>query len=97
MALIHAQQFGGEQCGLVAAGASANFEDGIACIGLVARHQQQLYVVFQLGQPPTQLFRLLAGHLAHLRVGIDIMCQRTDLVILGLQGAQRRDAIHNRT
>ena len=52
IALIHAEQIGGEQRRLVAAGAGAHFEDGVALVGLVLGQQHELARWrFELGQP----------------------------------------------
>ena len=41
VALIHAEQVAGEQRGLVAAGAGANFEDGVVIVHRIFRDQRE--------------------------------------------------------
>ena len=48
VALVHAEQVGGEQRRLFAAGAGAHLEDRVALVILVLRQQRQLDVEFQL-------------------------------------------------
>src|SRR3546814_21003001 len=47
VALVHAQEVGGKERRLVAAGAGAHLEDGIARVGLVLRQQQDLQRVLR--------------------------------------------------
>ncbi len=77
VALVHAEQLGGEQRGLVAAGAGAHLEDGVARVGLVARQQQQLHLALQPGQTVLQRRVLALCHGAHFRIrlGVDQLLQ----------------------
>ena len=47
---VHLREVGGEQGGLVAAGAGANLEDGGAFVGRVARQQREAHGLLDLGQ-----------------------------------------------
>src|SRR5450759_760012 len=53
IALVHSEQVAGEQCGLVAAGAGADFEDGVVSVHRVFRDQRKLDLLFEL--VPTRL------------------------------------------
>ena len=69
IALVHAEQIAGEQRGLVAAGAGADFQDGVVVVHRVFRDQRKLDLMFEL--IPSRLQRRLLGvrQLAHLGIG----------------------------
>ena len=69
IALIHAEQVAGEQRRFVAAGAGADFEDGVLVVGLVLRQQQQLDVALQRCDALLQLRQLGLGQRPHLGIG----------------------------
>ena len=50
VALVHAEQVGGEQRRLLAAGAGADFEDGVLLVGRVLGQQHALHGLLELGQ-----------------------------------------------
>jgi len=66
--LIHLEQLGGEQPGLVAAGSGADFQDGAAGVGLVLGQQGQADLVPQGGQAVLQLIEFGLGQVLHLGV-----------------------------
>ena len=68
-AFVHAEQVGGEQRGLVAAGAGADFEHRRALVGAVAREHGDGEAVLGLGQPLAQLGQLLVGQRLHFGIG----------------------------
>ena len=51
IALVHAEQIAGEQRGLVAAGAGADFEDDVALVHRVLRQQRQADLLLELVAP----------------------------------------------
>ena len=67
--LVHAEQFGGEQAGLVAAGRRADFQDGAAGVGFVARQQGQADLLLQGRQAVLQVVQLGFRQAAHFGVG----------------------------
>ena len=96
VALIHAEQVGGEQCGFLAAGAGADFEDRVALVVLVPRQQRQLDLHFQLGQPLAQRLHLLFGKRLQLRFSASSLghfCRRRQFL---LGSAQRLDTVDDR-
>ena len=70
VALVHAEQVAGEQRGLVAAGAGADFQDGVVVVHRVFGNQRELEL---LARAPSlrveQRRRLGVRELAHLGVG----------------------------
>ena len=48
IALIHAEQIAGEKCRLVAAGAGADFEDGVALVSSILGQEQDLDILLQV-------------------------------------------------
>ena len=60
VALVHAEQVAGEQRGLVAAGAGADFQDGVVIVHRVLRDQRQMDLLFELcrGALAAPAFRL---------------------------------------
>ncbi len=69
VARIHAEQVAGEDRGLVAAGAGAHFQEQVAFVARIARHQQQRELAVERLQPRLRSGGFLLGHLAQLGVG----------------------------
>ena len=89
VALVHAEQVAGEQRGLVAAGAGADFEDGVVVVHRVLRQQREA----DLLRRACRLRACSAGFsasamLAHFGVGRRIGDQRVEV---GDLGCRRRD------
>ncbi len=76
VALVHAKQIAGEQGGLVAAGAGADFQDDVAFVHGVLGQQHQPDLLFERRAPLRQLRFFRLGDRAHLRVGGRIGKQR---------------------
>ncbi len=68
VAAVHAEQLGGEQRRLVAAGAGADLEHHVAGVVRVPGHQLDAQALFDLGEAPVELLALLARHLVKLVV-----------------------------
>ena len=64
--LVHAEEIAGEERGLVAAGAGAQFEDRAALVGHVARKQGDADIVLEFLNSRSRLVALGLGKLAHL-------------------------------
>ncbi len=69
IARVHAEQVAGEDRRLVAAGAGAHFQEQVAVVARIARHQQQCQVMVQLLQAFLRGGDFLLGQLAQVRVG----------------------------
>ncbi len=69
-ARVHAEDLRGEQRGLVAAGAGADFQDDVLLVVGILGQQQQLQVFFDLRQPLFELRQLILRHGANVRVGL---------------------------
>ena len=65
---------------LLAAGAGAHFQDGIALIGLVLGQQGDLHLLVELGSFCLTLAQLLLGHGLHLGIAGGIGRQRREIV-----------------
>ena len=72
VALVHAEQVAGEQRGLVAAGAGADFEDDVALVHRILGQQRELDLLLQRGALLLQRRLLGLRHRAHLGVGLGI-------------------------
>ena len=68
VAQIHAVEVAGKQRGFVAAGARANFEDGVAILVRIGRKQRVLHGVLELRDTLFQRRDFRLRHLGHLRV-----------------------------
>jgi hypothetical protein len=68
VAQVHAREVGGEQGRLVAAGAGADFEEGVARVVRVARQQRGLQLQVQPVDIGARLGDLLLRHLGHVRL-----------------------------
>ncbi len=84
IALIHAEQVAGKQRRLVAAGAGANFEDGVLLVRLVLGQQQNAHLFAQARDALVERRALGLGQRRHLRVGK----QRFELAALLLRRLQ---------
>ena len=69
VALVHAEEIGGEQRRLVAAGAGADLQDGVLLVGRVLGQQHALHRPLQLGQALLEGRGLLLGHRLHVGIG----------------------------
>ena len=67
-ARVHAVEVGGEKRGLVAAGAGAEFHDGVAVLIRVGREQRVLHGGLGLGDALFERGDFRRGHLGHLGV-----------------------------
>ena len=65
---VHAQQVAGEECGLVAARAAADLDDGVLRILRILRDEQQLDLLLHACEFGFEFRDHLAGHFAHLLV-----------------------------
>ena len=86
-ALIHAEQVAGEQRGLVAAGAGADFEHDAALVHRVLRQQRDADLLLQRHALLLERGPLDFRKLAHLGIGRRIGDQRIDVLDLGLRRA----------
>ena len=68
-ALVHAEDLGGKQRGLVAAGAGANFENDVLLVVGILGQQQHLDLFFQGRFARGERGNLFLGHGPHLRIG----------------------------
>jgi hypothetical protein len=69
VALVHAEEIGGEQRRLVAAGAGADLEDGVLLVGRVLGQQHALHRALQLRQALLERSSLFLGHRPHVGIG----------------------------
>ena len=91
IALVHAEQVAGEQRRLVAAGAGADFEDGVLLVGGILRQQQELDVVLQRLDALARAPGSSASASARIsRVGRLVGEHRLEIGELVFGGAQRR-------
>ena len=86
-ALIHPEQVAGEQGGLVAAGAGADFQHHVALVHGVLGQQRDANLLRQLQAARGQRFALGLRHAAHLGIGRLVRYQRVDAGELGIDGA----------
>ncbi len=84
----------GEERRLLAAGAGAHLEDGVALVGLVLRKQHQLDALLQLRQPALQHGDFRLGEAAH--VGIVVAGEhRLEICELALRLPELGDRLHH--
>ncbi|HEY4969647.1 MAG TPA: hypothetical protein VII35_07055, partial [Steroidobacteraceae bacterium] len=86
-AFIHPEQVAGEQRGLVAAGAGADFQHDVAVIHGVLGQQRHADLLRQFEAAEAKRFALGCCHGAHLGFGRRIGEQRIDIRDLGVGGA----------
>ena len=96
VAAVHAEQVGGEQRRLVAAGAGAHLQDGAALVGGVLRQQLDLELLLELLAARLERLEIGARHGDHLLVGGGVVDQRLEVGLLLVGGAQRLDRRHQR-
>ena len=89
---IHPQQVGGEQRGLVAAGAGPDLQDGVALVGLVLGQQQELHLLLEFRNARLENRKLLLGHRLHLGIGE----HGVEIVALAFGRLERMDALDQR-
>ncbi len=70
VARVHAIEIGGEERGLVAAGARANFENHVLLVVRILGQQQHLDLFFQCGLARRKRGNFFLGHGAHLRIAL---------------------------
>jgi hypothetical protein len=68
VARVHAEDFGGEESGLVSAGAGADFEDDVLLVVGIFGQQQDLQLFFDGGDARLQLVEFFLGVGAHLGI-----------------------------
>ncbi len=86
VALVHAEQVAGEQRRLLAAGAGAEFEDGVLLVGLVLRQELHFQLPLELLDLGTERFQLGFRERGHFPVGGGIVDQLLQIVAL-MRGA----------
>src|SRR6185437_14887342 len=96
VALVHAEQVAGEQRRLVAAGAGANFEDGVMVVHRILRQQREADVVGQLLAARLQRRLLGLREPLHLAVGRRVGDQGVEVGDLAFGGAIGLDRIDHR-
>ena len=79
VALVHAEQVAGEQRGLVAAGAGADFQDRVVLVHRVLRQQRQPDLAARALAPGLQRGLLGFRQLAHLGIGRGIGDHRVEI------------------
>ena len=94
VALVHAEELGGEERRLLAAGAGAHFEDGVALVGLVLGQQHEPHLALELGEPLVERGQFASGERTHL--GIGLAGERRQVVALGARGLEGRDLLDER-
>ena len=82
--LVHLEQVTGKQRGLVTACTAAYLKYGIPRVLRVGRYKLQFYLLLQVRQSCTCLFKLLMSHLPYIRVGLAFK-QTARLVNIGKQ------------
>ncbi len=95
IALVHAKQVAGEKRRLVAAGAGADFEDGVLVVGRVLGQQQDLDVLLQRFDALLDLRQIGLGQCPHLGVGTLVGEHRLQIGLFMLGGAHRPDLGHH--
>ena len=95
-ALIHPEQVAGEQRGLVAAGAGADFQHDVAVVHGILGQQRDADLLRQLGAAFHQPLALGLGHAAHLGVRGGVRYQRIDAGQFGIGGAVGFDGVDQR-
>ena len=80
VALVHAEQVAGEQRGLVAAGAGADFEDGVVVVHRVLRQQRELDLLLELVASLLQFAGFSASAILRISASVDgIVDQRIEV------------------
>src|SRR5436853_3558948 len=96
VAAVHAEEVGGEQRGLVAAGAGAHLNYGALLIGRVLGEEMQAQLLEKLAPAVIGLVELVLGQLPQLFVGRGVVGERNQLAPLGLGLAVLADCVDDR-
>ena len=91
VALVHAEEVAGEQRRLVAAGAGADFKDGVLLVGGVLGKQQQLYLVPEVVDALLDIRKIGFRERTHLLVGGLVCKHRLEVGKLALGPEQLPD------
>ena len=83
VALIHAVKIGSEEGGFIAAGAGADFDDGVAVFAFVGRKEGELDLAVEDGEAFFDLRNFGGGQLGHFGVGAG-----SELLVFGELGAK---------
>ena len=94
--LIHPEQVAGEQRGLVAAGAGADFQHHVAVVHGVFRQQRDADLLLEIGDARPQRLEFGLRHAAHFRIGCRIREQRFGIRDLGAGRAVGFDGVDQR-
>ena len=95
VALIHAEQIGGEQRGLLAAGPGAHLEDGALLVGGVLGQQLHLQLTLELLDLGIERSDLLLGERRHVGLRGRIVDQVLKTLTLAERRAERVDRRHD--
>ena len=96
VALVHAIEIAGEQGGLVAAGAGADFEDGAVVVHRILGQQRETDLVAERFLARLGLVLFLFGQFAHVAVAGGVVDQRLQIGNFGVGGAIGLDLVHHR-
>ncbi len=96
VALVHAEQVAGEQRGLVAAGAGADFQNDVALVHRVLGQERDLDLLLERDAAFLELAFLGIGHGAHFGVGRAVVDQGFEIGDLGNHATVALDRIHDR-
>ena len=88
IAVVHAEEIGCEQGGLITAGTGADLDDGATLVGGVLRQQTEAHLLLQDRNSGLQRLELIAGHHRHLLVGAGVSGQRPEFLGLLFRSAQ---------
>ena len=94
VALVHAEELGGEQRRLLAAGAGADLEDGVLLVGLVLGQEHGLHIFVERQKALPHGVEFAFREFAHL--GVVAADQGFELGLFGLGLAQIVDAFDDR-
>ena len=94
--LIHAEQVGGEQRRLIAAGTGPHLEDGVARIIPVAWQQQHLQCLHLVRQPRLHLIDLGTRHLHDLGIAIGLVDHLHGRIAVRLETADKLNLLADR-
>ena len=95
IALIHAEEIGREQRGLLAAGSGTDLEDGALLVGQVLGQQLHLKLTFELLDLGIERSDLLLGERRHVGLRCRIVDQMLKTLTLAERRAERVDRGHD--
>ena len=95
-ALVHPEQVAGEQRGLIAAGAGADFQNDVALVHRIFRHQRLADVLRERVAPRLQRRLLGLGERAHVAIRPGIVQHRVEVGDLALDRAVGLDRLDRR-